>query len=72
MIPYADDDMGATVSDWFDYADAFLLGRMSSKLSARERFNSASYRAPSPLPSQPPVETNFSVEHRPFCTAAGH
>ena len=38
MIPCADDDMGAIVSDWFDCADAFLLGRISGHLAdARSR-----------------------------------
>jgi len=33
MIPCADDDMGATASDWFDCADAFLLGRIGGHLA---------------------------------------
>jgi len=33
MIPCADDDMGATVIDWFDCADAFLLGRIGGHLT---------------------------------------
>jgi len=33
MIPCADDDMGATASDWFDCADAFLLGRIGGHLT---------------------------------------
>ena len=33
MIPCADDDMGATVSGWFDCADAFLLGRIGGHLT---------------------------------------
>ena len=33
MIPCADDDMGATASDWFDCADAFLLGRIGRHLA---------------------------------------
>ena len=36
MISYAADDTTGTVSDWFDCADAFLLGRMTSKLSASD------------------------------------
>ena len=33
MMPCADDDMGATASDWFDCADAFLLGRIGGHLA---------------------------------------
>ena len=33
MISCADDDMGATASDWFDCADAFLLGRIGRHLA---------------------------------------
>src|SRR5262245_59741544 len=41
-IPYADDDMGVTVSDWFDCADAFRLGRIGGHLAdARSRASAA-------------------------------
>jgi hypothetical protein len=36
MISYAADDI-ATMSDWFEYADAFLLGRMTAKLLASQQ-----------------------------------
>ena len=37
MIPYTADDTAATVSDWFECADAFLLGRMTFKLVASQQ-----------------------------------
>jgi hypothetical protein len=37
MIPYVADDLAATVSDWFECADAFLLGRMTAKLLASQQ-----------------------------------
>jgi hypothetical protein len=37
MIPHVADDMAASMGDWFECADAFLLGRMTSKLLASER-----------------------------------
>jgi len=37
MILYGADDMAATVSDWFECADAFLLGRMTARLLAPEQ-----------------------------------
>jgi hypothetical protein len=33
MIPCADDDKGAAASDWFDCADAFLMGRIGGHLA---------------------------------------
>jgi hypothetical protein len=41
MIPCADDDMGAIVSDWFDCADAFLLGRIGGHLADARSSTSA-------------------------------
>jgi dihydrofolate reductase len=32
LVPYADDDMGQLMSDWFAQADAFLLGRKTYEL----------------------------------------
>lgn len=34
LVPYADDDMGKLVSDWFAAADAFLLGRKTYEIFA--------------------------------------
>ncbi|MEC3981116.1 dihydrofolate reductase family protein [Amycolatopsis sp. H20-H5] len=34
LMPYADDDMGALVVDWFAKADAFLLGRRTYDIFA--------------------------------------
>jgi hypothetical protein len=45
MIPYAADGMAATVSDWFECADAFLLGRITATLLAAERRPEADRRA---------------------------
>ncbi len=59
MIPYADDDMSATVSDWFDCADAFLLGRISGHLTDA-RGSSATPRL-----SSWPVRPQFVVHRLP-------
>ena len=37
MISHAADDIAATMSDWFECADAFLLGRMTAKLLASQQ-----------------------------------
>lgn len=34
LVPYADDDMGKLVSEWFAAADAFLLGRKTYEIFA--------------------------------------
>jgi dihydrofolate reductase len=34
LVPYADDDMGAIVTTWFEKADAFLLGRRTYEIFA--------------------------------------
>jgi dihydrofolate reductase len=34
MVPYADEAMGRFVTDWFDAADAFLLGRTTYEIMA--------------------------------------
>jgi dihydrofolate reductase len=34
LVPYADDDMGQIMSDWFTGVDAFLLGRKTYELFA--------------------------------------
>jgi dihydrofolate reductase len=34
LVPYADDDMGATIIRWFAGADAFLLGRKTYEIFA--------------------------------------
>ena len=34
LVPYADDDMGATMVGWFEQADAFLLGRRTYEIFA--------------------------------------
>jgi dihydrofolate reductase len=34
LVPYADDDMGKFVVDWFAAADAFLLGRKTYEIFA--------------------------------------
>jgi dihydrofolate reductase len=34
LVPYADDDMGRYVSEWFAEADAFLLGRRTYEIFA--------------------------------------
>ncbi|HWF52050.1 MAG TPA: dihydrofolate reductase family protein [Solirubrobacteraceae bacterium] len=34
LVPYADDDMGATIIRWFTEADAFLLGRKTYEIFA--------------------------------------
>lgn len=34
LVPYADDDMGRIVSDWFTRADGFLLGRRTYEIFA--------------------------------------
>lgn len=34
LVPYADDDMGVLVSNWFAAADAFLLGRRTYEIFA--------------------------------------
>jgi dihydrofolate reductase len=34
LVPYADEDMGNLVSDWFAAADAFLLGRKTYEIFA--------------------------------------
>jgi dihydrofolate reductase len=34
LVPYADDDMGRFVEDWFARADAFLLGRKTYEIFA--------------------------------------
>jgi dihydrofolate reductase len=34
LVPYADEDMGKFVSEWFEAADAFLLGRKTYEIFA--------------------------------------
>src|SRR5215468_3987382 len=51
MIPYADDDMGMTVSDWFDCADAFLLGRIGGHLTDARSGASAAAGDPGETPA---------------------
>ncbi|HLM63430.1 MAG TPA: dihydrofolate reductase family protein [Acidimicrobiales bacterium] len=34
LLPHADEDMGGAVSEWFDRADAFLLGRRTYEIFA--------------------------------------
>jgi dihydrofolate reductase len=34
MVPYADEAMGGFVTDWFEAADAFLLGRITYEIMA--------------------------------------
>jgi len=34
LVPYADEDMGRFVSEWFDSADGFLLGRKTYEIFA--------------------------------------
>jgi dihydrofolate reductase len=34
MVPYADETMGRLVTDWFEAADAFLLGRTTYQIMA--------------------------------------
>src|SRR5215472_17454051 len=34
MVPYADEAMGRSVTDWFSAADAFLLGRITYQIMA--------------------------------------
>lgn len=34
LVPYADEDMGRCVSDWFEAADGFLLGRRTYEIFA--------------------------------------
>ena len=34
MVPYADEAMGGFVTDWFEAADAFLLGRITYQIMA--------------------------------------
>ena len=34
MVPYADEAMGRFVTDWFEAADAFLLGRTTYEIMA--------------------------------------
>ncbi len=42
-VPPATDGQGATVNDWFDCADAFLLGRMTYALLTRHRHGRLAY-----------------------------
>jgi dihydrofolate reductase len=37
LVPYADEDMGRFVADWFALADAFLLGRRTYEIFAAHR-----------------------------------
>lgn len=34
LVPYADEDMGKAVADWFSLADSFLLGRRTYEIFA--------------------------------------
>lgn len=58
MVSCADDNMGATASDWLDCADAFLLGRIGGHLAVA----GAALRRGSPLS---PVCPQFVVRRPP-------